>query len=64
MKAAELRKKSQDELKAELLSLFQEQFNMRVQKGVGQTPRTHLFKKIRREIARIKTILSQQEKGQ
>lgn len=61
MKATELRNKSVDELTKELLALLKEQFNLRMQKGVGQPPKSHLFKKVRLEIARIKTILK--EKG-
>lgn len=61
MKAKELREKTVDELKNELLSLYKEQFNLRIQKGAGQSPKTNLFKKVKLGIARIKTILN--EKG-
>ncbi len=61
MKASELRNKSVDELKTELLALLKEQFNLRIQKGSGQLPKAYLFKKVRHGIARIKTILN--EKG-
>ncbi|MHB1947134.1 MAG: 50S ribosomal protein L29 [Gammaproteobacteria bacterium] len=61
MNASELRNKTVEELKSELLALLKEQFNLRIQRGVGQTPATHLFRKVRKEIARIKTILC--EKG-
>ncbi|VVC75167.1 50S ribosomal protein L29 [Aquicella siphonis] len=61
MKAIELRNKSVDELKTELLALLKEQFNLRIQKGAGQSPKSNLFKKVRLDIARIKTILK--EKG-
>ena len=61
MKVEELRNKNIDELTKELLALLREQFNLRVQKGMGQSPKTHLFKKVRLNIARIKTILK--EKG-
>jgi large subunit ribosomal protein L29 len=61
MNASELRNKTVEELKSELLALLKEQFNLRIQRGVGQTPSTHLFRKVRKEIARIKTILC--EKG-
>ena len=56
MKATELRAKSEQELNTEMLALLKEQFNLRIQRGVGQTPKTDLFKKVRRNIARIKTI--------
>ncbi|GIX22363.1 MAG: 50S ribosomal protein L29 [Gammaproteobacteria bacterium] len=57
MKAADLRNKTDEELRKELLALRKEQFNLRVQKAAGQIPRPHLFKQVRRDIARIKTIL-------
>jgi large subunit ribosomal protein L29 len=58
---ADLRKKSTDELNNELLALLREQFNLRMQKGVGQTPSPHLFGKVRKMIARVKTILTEKE---
>lgn len=61
MKASELRNKSADELHKEVLALSKEQFNLRMQKGTGQLPKTNRFKQIRAAIARIKTILT--EKG-
>lgn len=61
MKAAELRSKSVDDLKTELISLLKEQFNLRIQKGAGQEIKPHSFNKVRLGIARIKTILK--EKG-
>jgi large subunit ribosomal protein L29 len=61
MNASELRTKSVTELRDELAALFKEQFNIRIQKGIGQSPQTHLFKKVRRQIARIKTILGEKE---
>jgi large subunit ribosomal protein L29 len=61
MKTTELRNKSSDELQSELLALLQEQFNLRMQRGIGQTPSPHLFGKARKQIARVKTILSERE---
>lgn len=61
MSIAELRSKTVDDLKKELLALLREQFNLRVQRGVGQAPQTHLFRKVRKEIARINTILREKE---
>lgn len=61
MKASELRNKSEDELKKELLALLKERFNLRMQKGSPQPPKTHLLRKVKEDIARIKTIL--EEKG-
>ena len=59
MKANELRDKSVEELNKELLSLTREKFNLRMQKGSGQLARPHQMKVVRRNIARVKTILSQ-----
>ncbi len=61
MKPSELRNKSVGELMKELIALLREQFNLRIQRGVGQAPKPHLFKTVRLNIARIKTIL--REKG-
>lgn len=61
MKATELREKNQADLNTELLALLKEQFNLRIQKGSGQAPKPNLFKKVRRDIARIKTILKEKE---
>ncbi|MBV9575184.1 MAG: 50S ribosomal protein L29 [Gammaproteobacteria bacterium] len=61
MKPSELRNKTIDELKKELLALLKERFNLRIQKGIGQPPKPHEFKRVRIGIARVKTILN--EKG-
>ena len=57
MELKELRQKSAEELNTELLSLRKEQFNLRMQKGTGQLTQTHQMKRVRREIAQIKTLL-------
>ena len=59
MKAKELRTKSKDELKGTLLELSKEQFNLRMQKGTGQLTKSSQVKTVRRQIARINTILSE-----
>ncbi|MCE0556551.1 MULTISPECIES: 50S ribosomal protein L29 [Motilimonas] len=59
MKASELKTKSVEELNAELLSLLREQFNLRMQASTGQLAQTHLQKEVRRNIARVKTLLTQ-----
>ena len=59
MKAAELRKKTKEELTATLFDLSREQFNLRMQKGTGQLTRSSQVKLVRRDIARINTILSE-----
>lgn len=61
MNTKELMSKTIEELNTELLSLLKEQFNLRVQKGIGQAPQAHLFKNVRRMIARIKTIIRMKE---
>jgi large subunit ribosomal protein L29 len=59
MKAAELKDKSVEELNAELLNLLREQFNLRMQHSTGQLEKTDQLRKVRRNIARVKTILTQ-----
>ncbi|HRF45784.1 MAG TPA: 50S ribosomal protein L29, partial [Candidatus Competibacteraceae bacterium] len=54
MKASELRQKSTDELRQELLALLREQFNLRMQKATNQANKPHLFRQARRSIARVK----------
>lgn len=61
MKVEELRSKSVKELGTELLELRKEQFNLRMQKGVGQATRVHLFKLNKRNIARVKTIITEKQ---
>ena len=56
MNAQDLRKKTKDELDEERDALLRQQFNLRMQKGMGDATKTHLFKEIRRAIARIKTV--------
>ena len=59
MKANELRKKNSKELREELDELLKEQFKMRMHKGGGQLASPARFKSVRREIARIKTIMNE-----
>ena len=59
MKAKELREKSVEELNAELLNLLREQLNLRMQAASGQLQQTHLQKQVRRNVARVKTLLTQ-----
>lgn len=61
MKAQALRDKSVDELKQQLADLLREQFNLRMQKGMGEMPRPHLFEQVRRDIARVKTMINEKE---
>ncbi len=61
MKAADLREKSVADLKEELLVLRREQFNLNMAKATGQLAQIHLLGQIRRDIARIKTVIAQKE---
>ncbi|VAW81511.1 LSU ribosomal protein L29p (L35e) [hydrothermal vent metagenome] len=63
MNANELRDKSVDELKLELDGLLREQFSLRMQKGSGQLSRPDQVKKVRRSIARIKTLLNEKARA-
>ncbi|AQS35585.1 MULTISPECIES: 50S ribosomal protein L29 [Shewanella] len=58
MKASELTEKSVEELNAELLGLLREQFNLRMQHATGQLTQTHQLKIVRRNVARVKTIIT------
>jgi large subunit ribosomal protein L29 len=58
MELKELRKQSAQDLNEQLLDLRREQFNLRMQKGAGNQAQTHHFKRVRREIAQIKTLLT------
>jgi large subunit ribosomal protein L29 len=62
MKAQELRNKKVDELQDELVSLLKEQFNLSMQRGMGEMPRTHQLKRVRKDIARVKTIMNEKER--
>ena len=62
MKINDLRKKSETELAEELLGLRKEQFNLRMQRATGQLSRPDQFDKVRKNIARIKTLLSEQSR--
>ena len=59
MKAAELRGRTRDQLGDQLLQLKKEQFNLRFQRATGQLENTARVREVRRDIARIKTILGQ-----
>jgi len=63
MKANDLRQKSGDELKMQLDVLLREQFNLRMQQGTGQLTRPDQMKKVRRNIARVKTVLTEKAKA-
>ena len=59
MKAQELRDKSTEALNEQLFELLREQFNLRMQKATGQLSQNHLLKQVRRDIARVKTVINE-----
>ena len=59
MKVADLRQKSADELNKELIELTREKFNLRMQRATGQLANSHKMKEVRRDIARVKTLLNE-----
>lgn len=59
MKAQDLRQKSVEELNQELLGLLRAQFSQRIQASTGQLTQTHTVKQVRRDIARVKTVLNE-----
>ena len=59
MEAQDLRKKSVDELNEELVELRREQFNLRMQQATGELPRHTEHGRVRKDIARIKTVLAE-----
>jgi large subunit ribosomal protein L29 len=63
MKATELREKSADELQEALNGLLKEQFNLRMQQGTGQLSRPSQMKAVRRDIARVKTVMHEKAAG-
>jgi large subunit ribosomal protein L29 len=64
MKASDLRTKTDDELKTELQGLRKEAFNLRFQKATGQLENTARVRQVRRDIARINTLLGQRAEAQ
>ena len=63
MKASELRNKSVDELNEELVALRREQFNLRMQRATGELSRHHEHSRVRKDIARIKTVLNEMQRA-
>ena len=62
-KASELRGKTVPDLERELMELLREQFNLRMQKGTGQVAQSHRIRQVRRDIARIYTVINEQGGG-
>ena len=63
MKAKDLRGKSPKDLGEDLLKLRREQFNLRMARATGQAAKPDQFTKVRRNIARVKTVLAQLKAG-
>ena len=59
MNAEDLRNKSVEELSEELLELRREQFNLRMQRATGQLSRPHEYGRVRKDIARVKTVMAE-----
>ncbi len=64
MSAADFRSKSPDQLKEQLLQLKKEQFNLRFQVATGQLEKTGRIKTVRRDIARVQTILREKARAE
>ena len=64
MKVADVRAKSDDELKEQLMDLRKEAFNLRFQATSGQLENTARVRQVRRDIARIKTVLTERHRAQ
>ncbi len=62
-KAADVRAKSPDELEASLVDLRREQFNLRFQRATGQNESVGRVRVVRREIARVKTIIAERARA-
>ena len=61
MKASELRGKSVDELKGQLVELKKELFNLRFQKATGELQNSARFRQVSRDVARVKTLLAEKQ---
>jgi len=62
-KIVDVRGKSPDELKTRLLDLLKAQFNLRFQRATGQLEAVSRIKVVRRDIARVKTVLAEQTRS-
>jgi len=63
MSAKELRQKSAADLQKELIDLRREQFNLRMASATGQAAKPDQFSKVRRNIARLKTVMAEQQRA-
>jgi len=64
MKFEELKAKTIAELQQELHSLLREKFSLKIKKGLGEAPPSHNFKEIRRNIARVETVINEKRRAQ
>ncbi|MGF1643507.1 MAG: 50S ribosomal protein L29 [Thiotrichales bacterium] len=62
MKASDFRAKTVADLESELTALMRERFNLRMQQGSGQSPRPHQFSRVRKDIARVMTVLNEKRR--
>jgi large subunit ribosomal protein L29 len=63
MQASELRTKSVEELNEELVALRREQFNLRMQQATGELAQNSQHRRVRRDIARVKTVLNELQRA-
>ena len=63
MIAQDLRIKNASDLREQLTGLLQEQFNLRMQRGTGQLPTPHELRRVRRDIARVRTVLNEKKRS-
>lgn len=63
MKTSELREKSVEQLQEQLIKLLREQFEYRMKQATDQLGQTHVLKRTRKDIARLKTVLSEKKQG-
>ena len=61
MKTADLRKKTTEELEKELVTLNKDHFAFRMQQSTGQLAQTHLLSQVKKDIARVKTVLREKK---
>jgi len=62
MNAHDLRAKNERELRDELSGLLREQFNLRMQRGIGQLATPHELRRVRKDIARVRTVLNEKQR--
>ena len=63
MDAHDWRARNETELREELSGLLREQFNLRMQRGIGQLATPHDLRRVRRDIARVRTVLNEKQRA-